>query len=219
MKGWIETRIRISVPRWRAQDAFGLGRSRYRSPVWNRARCTLRSISCIWVFWVMEKRKWKSRGRGRGRERAREWFDEWKQPFEERTLPTGLRDEWRGVLSYEGKSQRHDSILDHCETSSMIPTTSFFPFPLLRPCCTFLAALILSSKFSQDKCYLNHAWERLSGLPPCEIGRCEVLGSTWPLIGVSGLVSKHWSCLLGCCLFLHRCMDSERMLHHKPSGP
>ncbi|KAF9070129.1 hypothetical protein BDP27DRAFT_1177359, partial [Rhodocollybia butyracea] len=37
----------------------------------------------------------------------------------------------------------------------------------------FLASLILASKFTQDKCYSNRAWAKLSGLPPREIGRCE----------------------------------------------
>ncbi|KAG2059073.1 hypothetical protein M405DRAFT_697431, partial [Rhizopogon salebrosus TDB-379] len=38
---------------------------------------------------------------------------------------------------------------------------------------TFLASLILASKFMQDRCYSNRAWAKLSGLPPREIGRCE----------------------------------------------
>ncbi len=64
-----------------------------------------------------------------------------------------------------------DIVSDHCETSSMAPepTTSPLPSPLLCPRRTFLACL----KFSQDKCYLNRAWEKLSGLPPREIGRCK----------------------------------------------
>ena len=47
------------------------------------------------------------------------------------------------------------------------------PSPLLCPRRAFLAALILASKFTQDKCYSNRAWAKLSGLPPREIGRCE----------------------------------------------
>src|SRR6266545_4062870 len=47
---------------------------------------------------------------------------------------------------------------DHCEPSSLAPeptvivasTSSPLPSP---PRCTFLVSLILSSKFSQDKCY------------------------------------------------------------------
>ncbi|OAX41075.1 hypothetical protein K503DRAFT_736352 [Rhizopogon vinicolor AM-OR11-026] len=47
------------------------------------------------------------------------------------------------------------------------------PSPLLCPRRTFLASLILASKFMQDRCYSNRAWAKLSGLPPREIGRCE----------------------------------------------
>ncbi|KAL5476440.1 PCL5_1 [Sanghuangporus weigelae] len=47
------------------------------------------------------------------------------------------------------------------------------PSPLLCPRRTFLAALILASKFLQDRCYSNRAWAKLSGLTPREVGRCE----------------------------------------------
>ena len=47
------------------------------------------------------------------------------------------------------------------------------PSPLLCPHRTFLASLILASKFMQDKCYSNCAWAKLTGLPAREIGRCE----------------------------------------------
>ncbi len=57
-------------------------------------------------------------------------------------------------------------------TSTSLSVNSL-PSPLLCPRRTFLAALILASKFSQDKCYSNRAWAKLSGLPPREIGRCE----------------------------------------------
>jgi len=40
------------------------------------------------------------------------------------------------------------------------------PSPLLCPHHTFLASLILTSKFMQDRCYSNKAWAKLSGLPP-----------------------------------------------------
>lgn len=52
-------------------------------------------------------------------------------------------------------------------------TSASLPSPLLCPRRTFLASVILASKFSQDKCYSNRAWAKLSGLPPREIGRCE----------------------------------------------
>ena len=77
--------------------------------------------------------------------------------------------------------------------STVIDTTSPLPSPLLCPRRTFLAALILASKFSQDKCYSNRAWAKLSGLPPREIGRCErALGQTldWRLwVGKKALTS------------------------------
>lgn len=54
-----------------------------------------------------------------------------------------------------------------------IPCLPPLPSPLLCPRRTFLASLILASKFMQDKCYSNRAWAKLAGLPPREIGRCE----------------------------------------------
>ncbi|KAJ7268791.1 hypothetical protein B0H12DRAFT_1229675 [Mycena haematopus] len=54
-------------------------------------------------------------------------------------------------------------------TTSVAP----LPSPLLCPRRAFLASLILASKFTQDKCYSNRAWAKLSGLPAREIGRCE----------------------------------------------
>lgn len=53
------------------------------------------------------------------------------------------------------------------------PPLPLLPSPLLCPRRSFLAALILASKFTQDKCYSNRAWAKLSGLSPREIGRCE----------------------------------------------
>ncbi|GLB37623.1 putative regulation of cyclin-dependent protein serine/threonine kinase activity [Lyophyllum shimeji] len=54
-----------------------------------------------------------------------------------------------------------------------LPSLPPLPSPLLCPRRAFLASLILASKFTQDKCYSNRAWAKLSGLPPREIGRCE----------------------------------------------
>jgi len=73
-------------------------------------------------------------------------------------------------------------------------TSASLPSPLLCPRRTFLASVILASKFSQDKCYSNRAWAKLSGLPPREIVRCEralgqVLG--WRLwVGKTSLSSQ-----------------------------
>ncbi|KAA1476028.1 hypothetical protein DENSPDRAFT_489981 [Dentipellis sp. KUC8613] len=59
------------------------------------------------------------------------------------------------------------------EPSGPLPPLPPLPSPLLCPRRTFLAALILASKFLQDKCYSNRAWAKLAGLPAREIGRCE----------------------------------------------
>jgi PHO85 cyclin-5 len=61
--------------------------------------------------------------------------------------------------------------------SGPLPSLVPLPLPLLCPHCIFLVSLILASKFMQDWCYFNKAWAKLSGLPPCEIGRCE--GTLW----------------------------------------
>jgi len=85
-----------------------------------------------------------------------------------------------------------DVVLEPCETAPMscadlaesatkhmkrpFPTLLALPplpSPLLCPRRTFLAALILASKFLQDRCYSNRAWAKLSGLPAREVGRCE----------------------------------------------
>jgi hypothetical protein len=58
-------------------------------------------------------------------------------------------------------------------TSAPLEPLPPLPSPLLCPRQVFLASLILASKFTQDKCYSNRAWAKLSGLPPREIGRCE----------------------------------------------
>ncbi|KAG8928746.1 hypothetical protein FRC01_005422, partial [Tulasnella sp. 417] len=45
--------------------------------------------------------------------------------------------------------------------------------PLLDARRTFLASLVLATKFIQDKAYSNKAWAKLSGLAGKEVGRCE----------------------------------------------
>ena len=47
------------------------------------------------------------------------------------------------------------------------------PSPLLCPRRMFVAALILATKFTQDRVYSNRAWAKISGLDAREIGRCE----------------------------------------------
>ncbi|KAI9062883.1 hypothetical protein FKP32DRAFT_1612131 [Trametes sanguinea] len=54
-----------------------------------------------------------------------------------------------------------------------LPALPPLPSPLCCPRRTFLACLILASKFMQDRSYSNRAWAKLAGLPPREIGRCE----------------------------------------------
>ncbi|KAI0706833.1 hypothetical protein C8T65DRAFT_740536 [Cerioporus squamosus] len=55
----------------------------------------------------------------------------------------------------------------------VLPPLPPLPSPLCCPRRTFLACLILASKFMQDRSYSNRAWAKLAGLPPREIGRCE----------------------------------------------
>ncbi|OJT09858.1 G1/S-specific cyclin pas1 [Trametes pubescens] len=59
------------------------------------------------------------------------------------------------------------------EPSPPLPPLAPLPSPLCCPRRTFLACLILASKFMQDRSYSNRAWAKLAGLPPREIGRCE----------------------------------------------
>ncbi|KAH7322277.1 hypothetical protein B0J17DRAFT_582321, partial [Rhizoctonia solani] len=54
----------------------------------------------------------------------------------------------------------------------------FTPSPLIDPRRTFLASLVLASKFLLDKAFSNKAWAKLSGLEALEVGKCErALGS------------------------------------------
>ncbi|TFK93774.1 hypothetical protein K466DRAFT_477987 [Polyporus arcularius HHB13444] len=59
------------------------------------------------------------------------------------------------------------------EEEQVLPPLPPLPSPLCCPRRTFLACLILASKFMQDRSYSNRAWAKLAGLPPREIGRCE----------------------------------------------
>ncbi|QRW11298.1 hypothetical protein RhiLY_10297 [Ceratobasidium sp. AG-Ba] len=56
--------------------------------------------------------------------------------------------------------------------------SEFTPSPLIDPRRTFLASLVLASKFLLDKAFSNKAWAKLSGLEALEVGKCErALGS------------------------------------------
>jgi hypothetical protein len=94
--------------------------------------------------------------------------------------PTISQDE---ILSDNGRLRYSDfsttsQISDHTARKQKAPPPPLpplppLPSPLLCPRRAFLASLILASKFTQDRCYSNRAWAKLSGLPPREIGRCE----------------------------------------------
>ena len=51
--------------------------------------------------------------------------------------------------------------------------SEFTPSPLIDPRRTFLASLVLASKFLLDKAFSNKAWAKLSGLEALEVGKCE----------------------------------------------
>jgi hypothetical protein len=72
--------------------------------------------------------------------------------------------------SWQSGSDGEKKVRSHPEDLPSLPP---LPSPLLCPRRTFLASLILASKFMQDKCYSNRAWAKLAGLPAREIGRCE----------------------------------------------
>ncbi|KAJ4483205.1 hypothetical protein J3R30DRAFT_3697976 [Lentinula aciculospora] len=83
--------------------------------------------------------------------------------------------------SYSGSTAVSSGIIEDGEStlkkskgpSPALAPLPLLPSPLLCPRRAFLASLILASKFTQDKCYSNRAWAKLSGLPPREVGRCE----------------------------------------------
>lgn len=100
----------------------------------------------------------------------------------ETSARNGLLDTIRiNPVTLEADSVFAEPVFDAEKVSSHKPKQSSgcltplppLPSPLLCPRRTFLASLILASKFMQDRCYSNRAWAKLSGLPPREIGRCE----------------------------------------------
>ncbi|KZV78973.1 hypothetical protein EXIGLDRAFT_782993, partial [Exidia glandulosa HHB12029] len=60
--------------------------------------------------------------------------------------------------------------VDSNDDGSLVPP---LPSPLLCPRRTFLASILLASKFLQDRPYSNKAWGKVSGLRASEVGRCE----------------------------------------------
>ncbi|KAF8826115.1 hypothetical protein HHX47_DHR6000453 [Lentinula edodes] len=66
-----------------------------------------------------------------------------------------------------------------------LPPLPLLPSPLLCPRRTFLASLILATKFIHDKSYSNRAWSTVCKLPSREVSRCErALGNAlqWRLV-------------------------------------
>jgi len=78
-----------------------------------------------------------------------------------------------GSEDVEGMEDIPSATSTSLEPQLALSSSTSLPSPLLCPRRAFLASLILASKFSQDKCYSNRAWAKLSGLPPREVGRCE----------------------------------------------
>ena len=68
---------------------------------------------------------------------------------------------------------KESTLGESSQDNGLAPPEPLVPSPLLCPRRTFLASLILASKFLQDRCYSNRAWAKLSGLSPREVGRCE----------------------------------------------
>jgi hypothetical protein len=71
--------------------------------------------------------------------------------------------------------------------SGPFPPLAPLPSPFLCPRRTFLASLILASKFTQDRCYSNKAWAKLSSLPPRE-KTIVTVHSGMPSSGICGSV-------------------------------
>ena len=74
------------------------------------------------------------------------------------------------------------------------PTTpgSLILSPLLCPCCTFLASLILASNLVQNRCYSDRVQVKRSRLSPHEDGQCEKAHSDRDS-GPANNSRDHWS--------------------------
>lgn len=75
-------------------------------------------------------------------------------------------------------SQGNDMV-SRCAKRRRMPTTWSItplpprPSPLLCPRRMFIAALILATKFTQDRVYSNRVWAKICGLDAREVSRCE----------------------------------------------
>lgn len=74
------------------------------------------------------------------------------------------------LIKEESEYMRYRADPSYDENKSSVPA---LPSPLLCPRRTFLASILLASKFLQDRSYSNKAWAKLTGLAPREVGRCE----------------------------------------------
>ncbi len=124
----------------------------------------------------------------------------------------------------EGAQAHYILIEDYIKTdddANRAQTSSFFSSdsiskhtsPLLCPRRTFLAALILASKFLQDRCYSNREWAKLSGLAPREVSRCErALGEVleWRL-----WVGKPTACFRSEGAIIHGMRVSPETVNHQ----
>lgn len=76
-------------------------------------------------------------------------------------------------ISYDKEDTKDAGTLPSPTHSTPTTPPPDLPLPLLDPRHMFIAALVLTIKFSQGKCYSNRAWAKLVELLPCETGRCE----------------------------------------------
>lgn len=77
-------------------------------------------------------------------------------------------------LSHDAEPNHFPSLTDGLEGTSSTPNTQAQTSdPLMCSRRTFLAAVVVSSKFVQDRTYSNRAWSKISGLHVRELGAVE----------------------------------------------
>ncbi|KLO04713.1 hypothetical protein SCHPADRAFT_911489 [Schizopora paradoxa] len=91
----------------------------------------------------------------------------------ETIVPDSVQTVTQDQPSYTAQAENEGGLKKRKGPSKPLPPLPPLPSPLLCPRRAFLAALILASKFLQDRCYSNRAWAKLSGLAPREVSRCE----------------------------------------------
>ncbi|KLO04490.1 hypothetical protein SCHPADRAFT_917907 [Schizopora paradoxa] len=112
----------------------------------------------------------------------------------ETSVPDSIKTVTQDQPSSTAQSENEGGLKKRKAPSKPLLPLPPLPSPLLCPRRAFLAALILASKFLQDRCYSNRAWAKLSGLTPREVSRCErALGEAleWRLwVGKSAVPSE-----------------------------